>query len=679
MRASAIRLLSCFVAILVVVASPTPGLAQEEPEAELRLLAQTAWTTPEEPSLDLTVRIENVGELTISDPRLRWELGPKVGARFEYETALEEGPSFAAAADTETLPADLAPGASTEVTIAIDTGETGGIDATDSGVYPLELELRSEDASVASITTAAIHVARPPEQRVLFSWWTEIATPVAFGPDGTMIDAGFGGALASGGSLVAQVEAISHLLRTQADVAIDLVVSPAALDQLRMAADGYVDAGGDEVGADSPGPTAAADTLDRLVAIVEDPRVRLHAMPFAAPRLPALLSGGLATHLQAQWQTGDELVEQVLGEGPDVAVARPPGVAFDQRSVEHLVLLRGTTTILGAADSVVRPPQTNDYAPPPAATLTTSFGQEVELLLPDPATQSLLEDSNLLEDPIRAAQVVLGELATIWREQPVPGEEIERGLALDLSTGLPAGFWLPALRRLARAPFLQATHAGDLADLIEPSPDPAELLPYDEPGFTEGYADDLEATGRRLAAFASVLEEPVDEADRHRRDLLYAEASQYVENEGSGRVWIESVNDAMDRIFARIAPDTSRVLTYTSSGRIGIPLRMGDPGDRVLNVRVQLASGRVAFLEDDVQAVTLDRPDQVLTFAAEVKAAGPSSIEVFVIAPNGEVLSRQVLVVRSTAINSIALIITIGAGLILVGLWSRRLFRRRSP
>jgi hypothetical protein len=679
MRTSATRLLPCLAAILVVLASSTPVLAQEEPEAELRLLAQTAWTTPEEPSLDLTVRIENVGEVTISDPVVRWELGPKVGARFEYETALEEGPSFAAAADTEPLPADLAPGDSTEVTIAIDTEETGGIDPTDSGVYPLELELRAEDASIAAITTAAIHVARPPEQRVRFSWWTEIATPVAFGPDGTLVDAGFGDALASGGSLVAQVEAIANLLRTQADVAIDLVVSPAALDQLRMAADGYVESDGDEVAAESPGPTAAGDTLDRLAAIVEDPRVRLHAMPFAAPRLPALLSGGLATHLQAQWQTGDEVVERILGEGPDPAVARPPGVAFDQRSVEHLVLLRGTTTILGAADSVVRPPQANDYAPPPAATLTTSFGQEVELLLPDPSTQALLEDEVLLEDPIRAAQVVLGELATIWREQPVPGDEIERGLALDLATGLPAEFWRPAIRRLAAAPFLRGTHAGDLADLIEPAPDPAQLLPYDEAGFTEGYADDLEATGRRLAAFASVLEEPVDEASRRRRDLLYAEASQYVENEGSGRVWIESVNDAMDRIFARIAPDTSRVLTYTSSGRIGIPLRMGDPGDRVLNVRVQLASGRVEFLEDDEQSVTLDRPDQVLTFDAEVKAAGPSSIEVFVIAPNGEVLSRQVLVVRSTAINSIALIITIGAGLVLVGLWSRRLFRRRSP
>jgi hypothetical protein len=60
-----------------------------------------------------------------------------------------------------------------------------------------------------------------------------------------------------------------------------------------------------------------------------------------------------------------------------------------------------------------------------------------------------------------------------------------------------------------------------------------------------------------------------------------------------------------------------------------------------------------------------------------VKAAGPSRIEVFVRSPDGVELSRAVLIVRSTAINPIALMITIGAGLVLIALWSRRLFRRR--
>jgi hypothetical protein len=98
----------------------------------------------------------------------------------------------------------------------------------------------------------------------------------------------------------------------------------------------------------------------------------------------------------------------------------------------------------------------------------------------------------------------------------------------------------------------------------------------------------------------------------------------------------------------------------------------------VFDVVVEVASGRVEFLDGRTRTVRIDRPNQVVTFDAEVKASGRSSIEVRVRSPNGLVLSQGVLVVRSTALNPIALIITVGAGLVLVGLWSRRLFRRRS-
>jgi hypothetical protein len=233
--------------------------------------------------------------------------------------------------------------------------------------------------------------------------------------------------------------------------------------------------------------------------------------------------------------------------------------------------------------------------------------------------------------------------------------------------------------RLSRAPFLEPVHAGTLPHRVQPPPPLLEGVSNPSPaGFSTAYAEDLATTGRRVAAFGSILEEPAGEVDLLRRAMLYAEASQYIGNEGSGHVWIESVNGVIDRTFSRLKPDTSRVLTFTS--RAGtIPLRMGDPGDRVLNVTVLLESGRVDFLDGEERTVRLDQANQVITFPVEVKAAGPSDIEVSVISPNGAVLSRSVLVVRSTAVNPIALIITTGAGLVLIGLWSRRLFRRRHP
>jgi hypothetical protein len=568
---------------------------------------------------------------------------------------------------------------STEHTIRIDTSEIGGIVQDDSAVYPLQLELRTQEGQpIAAVTTAAIHIFQPPLKRVWFSWWTEVATPVAFGPDGTLIDPGFEEVLGSRGGVVAQVEAIADLFRVSpSEAAVDVVISPAALDQLRQAADGYVRSDGTSVPEDAPGPLAAQETLDRLIEIADDPAARLHAMPFAAPRLPALLSSGLRAHLDAQWRMGDELFERILAERPDPTVARPPGLVFDQDSADVLEA-RGTTTILGAADSVERPEQPNAYAPPPAAELSTTSGDSVMLLLPDPGTQALLSDAELLRDPVRGAQVVLGELATIWKEEPVPPPDEFHGLALDLPHTLPAGIWRPLLRRLAGAPFLAPVHAEDLPDEIRPAPPSATLDASEPDGFSSTYADDLATTARRLAAFDSIVDEPADEEARLRRAMLYAEASQYVGNEGSGRVWINAVEGVIERTFSRLTPDTSTVLTFTSrSGTI--PLRMGDPDGRVVNVKVELASGRIEFLDGNERVVRLDRPDQVITFQVEFKAAGPSDIDVRVISPNGHILSRSVLVVRSTAVNPMALIITIGAGLVLVALWSRRLFRRRSP
>ncbi len=312
----ALSLLSILSAIVWIA---SPARAQGELDATIRLLKQNAYTTPDRPLIRLAIRISNVGDVTIPDARVGWRLGRKVVSRVEYETALADGPSFAAAADTVFLAGDLQPGEVTDVAIKIDASETGAIE-DDSGVYPLQIELRSgdEDELTASMNSAVIHLFQiPPQKPVWFSWWTEVATPIAFGPDGTLIDLGFESSLESGGGIVAQVKAIRDLLEAALPrAAVDLIVSPVALDQLERAADGYERPDGTTVPSDDPAPLAAAATLERLREIAASPLARLHAMPFAAPRLPALLSAGLDTHLDTQWRVGDETFERILGERP---------------------------------------------------------------------------------------------------------------------------------------------------------------------------------------------------------------------------------------------------------------------------------------------------------------------------------------------------------------------------
>ncbi len=684
-RSSAAVLLPLALVWAILGVAPAAHAQDEDVAGSIRLLTQTPWTTNADPVLHLGVRVRNDGDVPIETPQVGWGLGARIEARADYERALREGLSAtAAAADTEFLET-LAPGQSRVVRFEIPTDAYAAILKEDSGVYPLTVELRTSAAvPIASLTTAEIHLVRDPQVPVSFAWWTEIDTPIAFGPDGTLIDPDLEDALVDGGGVVAHVEALADLVAHErrregaGDPLFDVVVAPAALDQLEQAADGYPRLDGSRASENDPAPTAAARTLDRLRDLAASPFVRLHAMPFAAPRITTLLgSPATAPHLEDQWELGDEVFERVLGEPPDRSVDRPPGLAFDTVSLD-ILHARGTTTVLGAPDSVPREVDVLGRAPAPAAVVETAAGDPVDIVLPDPSTQTLLADRDLRSDPVLLSQAVLGELATIWREQPVPQQGTRRGLALDLPADLPPAAWKALVRRLAGAPFLLAVHADDLPDAIEPAPMEAALEPRRRGTFSFPYVDDLTHTADDVSAFAAMVLEPATEAERLRRWILYAESSRYLGNEAAGRTWIDAVNGVTDKTFEDLAPDTSRVLTFTS--RTGtIPLRMGDPGGRTIDVRVELRSQRVDFLGTGERTVRLDADGELVTFDAEVKAAGRSTVYVYVYSPSGLPLSRSILVVRSTALNPTALLITVVAGVVLVALWSRRLFGRRSP
>ena len=207
-------------------------------------------------------------------------------------------------------------------------------------------------------------------------------------------------------------------------------------------ADGYERADGSRVPQGEGGAAHADSLLTELRQAVASPLIHVTAMPFSAPTIPSLLASGLAADLAAQQAAGLAMVQQVLGMDPSTAVVRPPGGALDDAAVSALAAL-GASTILGDADTVERPPQPNEFAPPPTAALAVG-GQTVDLVLPDAGTQALLSQAGFLADPVRAAQATLGELATIWQEAPVPSSP--RGV----SVLLPAGASRAVLGRVPR-------------------------------------------------------------------------------------------------------------------------------------------------------------------------------------------------------------------------------------
>lgn len=685
LRRAARAFLTLFLFILTCVGGGTGARAQAPSEITLTLVSQTSFTTPEEPRLEITVRATNTGEDTIDDLTVGFTIGAPIRSRDQYESSLINGPgAFPPYATTFAKQDSLGPGQERLFTVRADLSDPATVGAAvspdDSLVYPARVDLRSRGVTAAVVDTALIHVVRPPEQPLLLSWWAEITGPIALDPQGRLADPAFEETIGPQGSLGAEVEALRRLVTDPTRRhRFDVVIEPAVVEQLARMADGYQRSDGSSVGRGRGGAADAATLLDSLRTVTSTPDVQVVAMPFAAPLLPSMLSSGLATDLERQEAAGRRVLDTYLGLVPTTEVARPPQGAMDDSAMGTLAE-RGVTTVLADADTVARPPQPNSFAPPPVAVvIPTIGGNALQLVLPDPGADRLVRDPTLQADPVRVAQAVLGELATIWRESPVPVPPTVRGVALALPAGLSSGLYGPLTRRLTDASFLRGVTAPDLAAQIEPPGDAATLQFPSSTPFVRDYAEAIRQERRDVNAYRSMLVDPSAVPDRLDRNLLYAEAGQFVVDEAAGRSWIDQVNSITEAVFAQAQPEGPQAFAFTA--RAGtIPVRMGDPGPVPLRVEVQLRSAWFRFPQGNTQLVTLDQTNQVVNFRVEATASSQGhSIEMIVSAPTGRALGKpQTLVVRSAAVNRIALYITIAAALGLVALWSRRLVRRPS-
>lgn len=678
-----LRALGALAPLLIVASTllvPHPARAQE-PVVELMLQAQTPYTTLDTSTVKFVIRARNTGDAPVQDLSIGFIIGQEIRSRLDYENSLVEGPTGTLIyLDTYAQPGAIDPGATRTFRILVDLGAIDGVSDTDSLVYPARIDLRTGGTQIATLDTPLVHLVRAPEVPIQLAWWPELAAPIALDPQGRVDDPAFEAAIAPDGGLAQQVDAIATwIVGSDEPVAIDLVVVPAVLDQLARMSDGYERVDGEVVHADEPPATDAAALLRSLREIAAEPDVGVIATPFAAPLLPSLLSGGLAPDLEQQEALGSATIAARLTSTPTSSVARPPGGEVDDASLTWLAG-HDVTTILADPDTVVRPEQPNDFAPPPVATTIDGTGAPLDLVLPDPDVQGLLGDPVLLADPVRAAQAVFGELATIWREQPVPGPqpdgtETVRGVALTMPASLPPDIWSPLLRRLSEAPFLRAAHADEFAEQINPAQEDGDVV-ASTARFPRDYVEAIRQEHRDVTAFRSMLVEPSAQPDRLERNLLYAQAGQYVAEPLDGRRWYDQVNAATDSIFRRVLPDVQQEFLMTSAEG-SLPLRMGDPGATPLTVRVQLRSSSFEFPGGGLQTVTLTGPDQIVTFDVVAKASGPQTIRVKTKAPSGRDLGDdQNLAVRTTAVNAVALWITAGAGVLLLLLWSRRFVRR---
>src|SRR5213078_397099 len=88
----------------------------------------------------------------------------------------------------------------------------------------------------------------------------------------------------------------------------------------------------------------------------------------------------------------------------------------------------GIRLLLVDSDTVHQPEQSRGFAKPAVAALTTGTSKPLEAVVPDGGVQALLDGDLPTDDPHLAVQVILGELAQVWLEQP----SVSRGIALTI-------------------------------------------------------------------------------------------------------------------------------------------------------------------------------------------------------------------------------------------------------
>ena len=257
-------------------------------------------------------------------------------------------------------------------------------------------------------------------------------------------------------------------------------------------------------------------------------------------------------------------------------------------------------------------------------------------MLPDPSIQALFARTDLLGDPVLASQLVLGELALIWKQEPVPVDPIQRGVAISPPATLPPPMWAPLLDRLAGAPFLKPISLSQLVRTVNPD-NPNEVGPLttqSTAAFDPNYAADIQRLSIDVQSINSMLGPGSLVPPDLRRRLFIATEPAYMFDPLAGRPWLGSVDAAAQQAFAAVSPTISQTFTFTS--REGtIPMQMGNPGDSSYTVQVELTSPSFSFPNGGVQDVTVDRPGVLVSFRVIANASGQNPLYLSIKAPNG--------------------------------------------
>jgi hypothetical protein len=663
------------VAVAAVLAGPAqPASTQEEAAVLMTLVEQTPYATPDRP-LQLRVAAENETDVRYGELTLALGVYSAVPSRSEYAQAIESGPLSAIHFRTFPVPGALEAGQSR--TLDVELERLGFLTTReDNALYPVTVELRSSDVALATLRTVLVFIADSPKVPLDVSISFVLDHRLRVRPDGTLLDDSLEDAVRPGGRLDVIVAALEAEL-----IEVTLVLSPVLLEQLQAMRDGYRRmgaAGIEEIAPDDPVAVSAGRLLDRIRQIARRVTTEVVALPYASPSVPALVRAGLEDDLARQVERGRAAITGILGVEPVSTVFRPPGSSVTPGALPALAdTLRadGTADALLLDADVLPPPEGLQFTPNGLARLEIDAEQILPAITPDPGVEA--RTIALEEDPRLQAQWTLGELSAIYFEQP----SLPRAVALLFDEGDAPGFsFLRPLLRGIRAKeedqWLRPVKASRLLETpAEEEPDVRRLDPSLRSGsLPPSFLGELPGAKDALASLASMAEQP-DLVQQLERLVLVAEARSLAGDDDLRLAYLRALRQGVGAEFAKVQPPRASSITLTSRRGL-IPVTLHSQAGYPVRLEITLRSSRLEFLGGGSQDVTLSRPSQRFDFPVRAQATGRFPVDVELRTPDGTRIATSSIVVRSTAYNRVALVVTIGAALFLALLWGRRFLSR---
>jgi hypothetical protein len=652
-----------------------PAAAIDAPAATLTLQQQSPWNGPGRP-LKLRLKATNTGGTTLTDLSVAVTVEAPARTRGSYLEAMKSdstgttgiGGSFPEAGS-------IAPQAS--MTFSLHQSLKSLVALGESALYPVRIDLLASLRPVATLRTPMIFLTEPPKLPLNVSTTWVLWDPLQIRPDGILGQGPIERDIAPGGRLDLLVRALKR-----APPAVNVVMSPVLAKELEIMAGGYriVRGGVTEVVPKGTGGSANAQAmLSTLRSIAARPSVEIVAPPFGDPSIAALVRSGLARELPALADRGRADVGSVLGRQPAAHVARPPFSQLEPASLARMSRIGDRIVLL---DPGVAP------TPPGIALAGGAFGsplpvstlaagsRTVTAVVPDEQLAEATRAGTTKQDSMLAAHVALGELAVVYFETPGTPR---RGSAIMFPEreASASAFYLDFARLLAGAPWLTPVTASKLVATVRPPSVLSHLEPASFLSFPASFRAQYQQVQEALLRFSSSVLGAKPLTDRLGLNLQLSLSGGSLRSLPTGRGFLQWDSSTIQRTLSGLKPPpTGRTVTLTSlHGSVYFTVR-NDATYRMKTVVRLVPHGQLTVPGGEVVLYLKPGESRLLRMDVEAKATGRFPLTVQILAPEGGLIAQSQMIVRSTAYNRVALVVTLGAALFLLALWGRRFLPR---